>query len=298
MRVLLAGGTGFLGAALTSAFTTNRHEVTVLTRKPRGPGQIQWSPGEGDLSEQCIEAIERADAVINLAGESIAGRRWTAARKHALRESRTAPTRTLVRAINEARRHPPVLLNSSAIGIYGTRGEEIVTEDTPPGSDFLAEVASEWEAEAFRAQQTTRVVLLRSGIVLDARGGALPQLALPFRFFAGGSMGTGRQYMSWIHIADWVALVQWALDEQGVSGPLNLTAPEPVTNLEFARTLGRALHRPALLRVPALALRLALGEMADALVLGGQRVVPEKAQALGFTFRYPALEPALRAIYR
>ncbi len=297
MRVVLAGGTGFLGAALTNALRTDRHEVSVLTRSPRGPGQVRWSPDEGAQGGEWTEAIGRADAVVNLAGESIAGRRWTAARKRAIRESRIVPTRALVMAINEAGRQPRVLLSSSAVGIYGTREQEILNENAPAGSDFLADVASAWEAEALQARDTTRVVLLRTGIVLDARGGALPQLALPFRFCVGGPMGTGRQYLSWIHIADWVAMVRWALDNPGVSGPLNLTAPQPVTSTEFARTLGHVLHRPAFLRTPAFALRLALGEMADALVLGGQHVVPEKARGLGFTFRYPALDPALRAIY-
>ncbi len=240
-------------------------------------------------------ALDGADAVINLTGAPI-NRRWTAAHKREMWNSRVLATRTLVTALKSARRIPPVFISGSAVGIYGPYGDEPVTEDTPAGSAFLASLGAAWEKEALAAGPQTRVVLVRTGIVLDRNAGALPLMALPFRFFAGGPLGSGRQYISWIHKDDWTAMVRWALANAAVSGPLNVSAPNPVTNLEFVRTLGRVLGRPALVPAPAFALRLVLGEIADA-VLSGQRVLPGKAQALGFDFRYPALKAALQAIY-
>jgi uncharacterized protein (TIGR01777 family) len=294
--IVLAGGTGLLGTALATALRDDGHTVAVLTRHPARDGDVRWSPDRNDPSWTPV--LADADAVVNLAGSSIAAGRWTASRKTEIRRSRLDPTQALVRAVTAARRPPPVFLSSSAVGIYGTRGPEPLTERTPPGTDFLASVGREWEACALQASPTSRVVLLRTGVVLAAEGGALPQLALPFRLFVGGPVGSGDQFISWIHVRDWVALVQWALTTPAVSGPINVTAPHPVTNAEFSRTLGRVLGRPAWLKAPAFALRLLLGEMADALVLGGQRVLPEAAEKLGFVFRYPTLEPALREIYR
>ena len=293
--IVVAGGTGLLGTALVSALRTDGHQVAVLTRRPARDGDVFWSPGGRERAWTSV--LDDAEAVINLAGASIADGRWTMARKAAIRDSRTQATGDLVRAIADAKRPPAVFVSSSAIGIYGTRGDEPATEDAAPGSDFLASVCREWEAVARQAAPTSRVVLLRTGVVLARDGGALPQLALPFRLFAGGPLGSGTQCVSWIHLHDWLAMVKWALTSAGVSGPINLTAPFPVTNAEFARTLGRVLGRPAWLRTPAFALRLVLGEMADALVLGGQRVLPDAAQKQGFVFRYPTLEPALRDIY-
>jgi uncharacterized protein len=301
MTILIAGGTGFLGTALSKQLRADGHRVVILTRRPRGPDEIPWSPTErpaqDDSSAEWSRALDGADAVINLAGESIAGQRWTPARKHAIRASRADATRALVSAINSVARVPPIFISGSAIGIYGTLDDQPVSEQAPAGSDFLASVCLEWERLALEAAPRSRVVLLRTGLVLAREGGALPQLALPFRLFAGGPVGTGRQYMSWISVTDWVGMVRWALMTSAVSGPLNLTSPSPVTNAEFARVLGGVLHRPAVMRAPAFALRLALGEMADGLILGGQRVVPAKAQALGFGFTHPTLEPALRSIY-
>jgi uncharacterized protein (TIGR01777 family) len=239
--------------------------------------------------------LEGADAVVHLSGESIA-RRWTARRKARIRESRIRTTRGLVAAILAARQPPRVLISGSAMGFYGPHGDERLTEASPAGNDFLASVCVDWEREALAASPATRVVLMRSGLALDRMGGALPQIARPFYFFAGGPVGSGRQYMSWIHRDDWVRLAQWAIANEDLAGPINATAPNPVTNLEFAQTLGRVLRRPSRFRTPPAALRLALGEMADALLLNGQRVIPAKAESLDFTFRYPQLEPALRAI--
>jgi uncharacterized protein len=297
MRVVVAGGTGFLGGALVRRLRTDGHDVIVLTRRPSGDGQLAWSPGTPPGGQPWARAIDGAGAVVNLAGESIASGRWTSARKRAIRESRVTATHGLVAAILSAAQPPPVLLSSSAVGIYGSRGEETLTEQSPIGAGFLAEVGRAWEQEALAAAAVTRVVLLRTGLVLGKGGGALPQLALPFRLGVGGPVGSGEQYLSWIHLDDWVSLARWALDTAAVSGPLNATAPGPVTNAEFARVLGRVLRRPAWLPAPAFALRLALGEMADALILEGQRVLPARARELGFTFEHPTIDGALRAIY-
>jgi uncharacterized protein (TIGR01777 family) len=295
MRIVVAGGTGFLGRPLVARLVAAGHDVRVLSRRPAAPRELGWSP-DGSTGPWKAE-VDGADAVVNLAGESIAGGRWTAARKARIRESRIQATRSLVRAIAEAQRPPAVLLSGSAIGYYGVRGDEPLTEQAAPGTDFLASVCRAWEAEALRAQDRSRVVLLRTGIALAKDGGALPQMALPFRLFAGGPVGSGGQYYSWIHRDDWVGLVSWAMLTPSVAGALNLTAPNPVPNREFARMLGRVLHRPSLMPAPAFALRIVLGEMADALLLGGQRVLPAQADAHGFGFAYPTLEPALRSIY-
>lgn len=293
MRILVAGGTGFLGSALVAVLQKDGHSVAVLTRRPNRSHHVRWDP-YGPLTAW-VHALEDVDAVINLVGAPI-NKRWTASHKRAMWNSRVHATRSLVAGMKSLRRIPPTLLNASAIGIYGPHGDEVVTEESGAGSGFLAGLGAAWEKEAQAAGPHARVVLLRSGIVLARNGGALPQLALPFRFFVGGPLGSGRQYISWIHRDDWTAMVRWALTNDAVSGPLNVTAPNPVTNLELARTLGQVLRRPAIVPAPAFALRLALGEMAEA-VLTGQRVFPEKAHMLGFDFRYPTLEPALRAIY-
>ena len=295
MRIVIAGGSGLLGRALTARLQHDGDTVAVLTRRPRRAFDVAWHPDVP--SGPWAETVGAADAVINLAGESISDGRWTAARKATLFDSRVRATRALGRAIQAAGQKPLAFLSGSAIGIYGPRGDEPVTEETPAGSDFLSRLAVEWEREAMAVASLTRVVLLRTGVVLTREGGALPQMALPFRFFAGGPIGSGRQGVSWIHIDDWVGMVRWALDMPSVTGPLNVTAPEPVNNAELARTLGRVLDRPAFMRAPAFAVRLALGEMAD-VVLKGQYVFPAKAQSLGFRFRYPRLEEALRAAYR
>ena len=294
-KIVVAGGTGLLGTALVGALQDDRHMVVVLTRRPTRDNEVRWSPqyAEGLWTA----ALDNAHAVINLAGASIAGGRWTTARKAAIRDSRMQATGALVKAIAASGQPPPIFISSSAVGYYGSRGDEPVTETTAPGSDFLAHVCRDWEAAASQLSPAARVVLLRSGVVLARHGGALPQMALPFKLFAGGPAGSGRQFMSWIHLHDWVATVKWALASQHIAGPLNVTAPEPVTNEDFSRSLGRVLGRPAWLKAPSFALRLMLGEMADALILGGQRVLPAVAQQHGFAFQYPTLESALRQIY-
>lgn len=293
MRVVVAGGTGFLGSALAAQLTAQGHDVVVLTRRPRGPRDVAWNP-DGTAGEWA-SAIDGADAVVNLAGESIAGGWWTAARKRMIDESRMQATRSLVAAIKAATRKPAVFISASAVGFYGARGEEPLTEEASAGTGFLALVCNQWEWEAQAAQSMTRVVLLRTGLVLHRSGGALPAIMRPFKLFGGGPVGSGNQYWSWIHRDDWVGMVRWALAHEEIAGPLNVTAPAPVTNREFASTLGSVLHRPAWFPTPAFVLHLVLGEMADALLLGGQFVVPFKAEWGGYHFKYPTLRSALTA---
>src|SRR5919202_3721140 len=301
MRIVIAGGSGFLGQPLADAWAAEDHQVIVLTRGrasqgSRGRESITWTP-DGQAGPWARQ-LEGADAVINLAGESIAGKRWSDAQKQRIRESRVLATRSLASAIAQAGMPPRVFVSGSAVGYYGPHGDELVTESSAAGSDFLARVCVEWEAEAQRAATSrVRLVCIRTGLVLSKRGGALPQMLLPFRIGAGGPVGSGRQYWPWIHIDDWMAMVRWAVTTATVTGPLNVTAPEPVTNTEFARALGRAMHRPAFMAAPDFALRLALGEMADGLLLSGQRAIPAKAERLGFAFKYRRVDEALRAIF-
>jgi uncharacterized protein (TIGR01777 family) len=296
MKIVVAGGSGFLGSALVRAWRGEGHEVKVLTRRPRASDDVLWAPESGDSA--WVAALDQTDAVVNLAGEGIADKRWTAARKAAILASRVTSTRALADGIRACARPPRVFISASGVGFYGTRGDEQLTEESAAGSDFLATVCQSWEQEASAAHDITRTVCLRTGVVLARDGGALPRMALPFRFFVGGRLGSGRQFVSWIHLEDWVQIVRWAIRNSDVSGPLNLTTPAPVTNADFTRALARALHRPALFPAPGMALRTLLGrEMADALLLEGQRAVPAKAEALGFRFRYPTVNAALAAIY-
>lgn len=298
MKVVLAGGTGYLGRPLAAALAAQGHDVAVLTRGasvPQGRA-VTWNPAAREPGAWALE-IDGADAVVNLTGELIAGRRWSRARKEALISSRVEPTRRVVEAIHGAARPPAVLVNASAVGYYGAHGSEVITEREPPGRDFLAALCAKWEQEAERADDRTRVVRVRTGLVLERGGGALGRMLLPFKLGVGGPVGSGRQYWTWIHRYDWIALVIWALTRSDVSGPLNATAPRPVTSAEFARALGRALHRPAIVPTPAFALTLLFGEMAEVVLLSGQRVVPDKAERLGFTFRYQTIDEAFAAIF-
>jgi uncharacterized protein (TIGR01777 family) len=308
MRVTVTGATGLIGRALVPALQALGAEVTVLTREPAraraaldAPADtpleaVGWEP----LSEPAPrEALAGRDAVLHLAGEPVA-QRWSGRAKRAIRESRVIGTRNLLdglRAAGEAdtERRPRTLVSSSAIGYYGPHGEEPLDEETPPGNDFLARVCVAWEQEASRASELgMRVVHLRTGVVLDAGGGALGKMLPPFRLGVGGPVAGGRQYVSWIHVEDLVGMMLTALEQDSWSGPVNGTAPEPVTNRVFSKALGRVLGRPALLPVPALALHLLYGEMAE-IVTTGARAVPAKPLVLGYEFRHPALEGALRS---
>jgi uncharacterized protein (TIGR01777 family) len=301
MHIVIAGGSGFLGSALTRALVTSAHDVTILSRQtaPTGPAQprmsfVSWKP-DGTTGPWAT-ALNGADAVINLAGESIAAKRWSVRQKQNLRDSRLLATRSLTTAIRQASRPPAVFISGSAVGYYGDRGNETITEASAPGTDFLAGLAKDWEAAANDVAQLTRVALIRTGIVLDRRGGALPKMLPPFQMFVGGPLGSGTQYMPWIHKEDWVRLASWIVTTEAARGPLNATSPSPVTNAEFSKALGRALKRPSLLPAPAFALRIVLGEMADALLLSGQRALPVRATDLGFSFRYSNIDEALSSV--
>ena len=302
MKVVISGGTGFLGTALTQTLASGDHDLVILTRQPPSAAQrgrvryVQWSP-DGGVGPWASE-ISGATAVVNLAGESIAATRWSVAQKQRLRDSRLRATRSITAAIRQAPAPPRVLVSGSAVGYYGDRGDETLTEASPPGHDFLARLAQEWEAAATDVAQITRVALMRTGIVLDRRGGALPKMLPPFLMFLGGPLGAGTQYMPWIHKTDWVRMVTWTIATEGAGGPINATGPQPLTNREFAKALGRALKRPSVLPAPAFALRLALGEMADALLLSGQRALPVRAVDLGFSFQYANIDEALADIFR
>ncbi len=300
MKIVIAGGSGFLGRSLARLLAADAHEVVILTRRSTratgAPRLVTWSPS-GDAGPWASE-IDGAGAVVNLAGESIAGARWSEAHKARIRDSRVAATNSLVAAIRGAGAPPPVFVSGSAVGFYGPHGDEVVSEDHPAGGDFLARVCVQWEREAMRAgSDRTRVVLVRTGLVLARDGGALPHMLFPFKLGAGGPVGSGRQYWPWIHRDDWAGLVRWAIAAPAVSGPMNATAPNPVTNRTFAHALGRTMHRPAFMPAPAFALRLLLGEMADALLLSGQRAVPAKAEQLGFPFRFAHVDDALGEIF-
>jgi len=309
MRIVIAGGTGFLGTQLAETYAEDGHDVRVLTRSLQ-PGESRHDPGTGvpgvtrvgwrpdGRSGAWAAVVDGSDAVVNLAGAGIGDARWSQERKTVIRDSRIRPTRSLVAAITESSLRPPVFISASGVGYYGAAGSDAKTEASPAGNDFLAQLCTEWEKEALPAKSAaTRVVLLRSGIVLERSGGGLPRMMTPFRFFAGGPVGSGRQYVSWIHRIDWVEMIRWIVDCPQVNGPVNATSPVPVTNREFARALGRAMHRPALMPAPAFALRLVLGEMAEALLLTGQRAVPQCALSHSFHFRYPEIDLAFRGIF-
>jgi hypothetical protein len=310
-RIVVAGGTGLLGRALSDALAAGGHDVIVLTRQSSsvtvdpahagtthaGVRLAHWAP-DGTAGPWAA-FLGSAAAVVNLAGESIAAARWSSNQKSRLRDSRFDATRSLVAGLAACAAPSAVFVSGSAVGYYGPRRDEPLTEDAQPGSDFMAGLCVEWEEHARRAAAySSRVVLVRSGLVLDREGGALPRMLAPFRLFAGGPLGSGSQYISWIHLDDWVALVTSAIADTSMQGPINATAPAPVTNREFARTVGTVLGRPAWLPAPAFALRALLGEMADALLLGGQRVIPARALARGFRFRYPEVRPALESVLR
>jgi uncharacterized protein (TIGR01777 family) len=305
MRVFVTGGTGLIGRRLVRELLQRGDQPVVLTRR-YGDARQMLGPTctlvEGDPMEPggWTGAVADCDAAINLAGENLFNRRWGAKFKGLLFDSRVRSTMNVAQSLlGNPRRgdgQPKALVNASAIGYYGPHGDEELTEDSPPGSDFLARLCVEWE-KAARAVQTAgvRCALVRVGVVLDKEGGALAKLLTPFKLFAGGPVGKGRHWMSWIHHADMVGLFLLALDSAGAEGPLNGTAPNPVTNRDFAHALGRALHRPAFLPTPPLALRVLLGEVAN-VITTGQRVVPKRALSLGYTFRYPTLDAALAQV--
>ena len=296
LSILITGGTGFIGSRLAGILADAGHRVTVLTRDPRRGRKFL---GRVILIDN-LATLGRDtpfDAIVNLAGEPIAGGRWTAARRRKLIESRIEMTRAVIKLVARSRRKPAVLVSGSAVGFYGSDDEACFSEDDAGRPSFTHELCAAWEQEALAAEKCgVRVCLLRTGIVLGAEGGALAQILLPFELGLGGRMGSGRQWISWIHRDDLVGLILHAIAVETVRGPLNGTAPAPVRNCDFARALGRSLHRPALLPVPGLALRLAFGQMAEELLLGGQRVLPKKAEETGYQFLFPTIGEALKEI--
>jgi len=298
MKLVVTGATGFIGTVLCSRLLEKGHTLTLLTRStPRDASTqskrwLHWTP---DTAGEWEKTVDGVDGIINLSGEPIAAKRWTPQQKHRIVKSRLDTTRGLVEAIAKAQQKPKFLINSSAIGYYGPRGDEPITEEAQSGTGFLAETTRDWENEASRAESLgLRVVYLRTGIVLGPNGGALEKMLPPFKFFVGGPIGSGKQWMSWIHVDDEVGLILHLADHAQAAGPVNATAPNPVTMKEFCQRLGKVIGRPSWAPVPGFALRLLLGEMAD-MLLTGQRVIPAAAQRFGYQFRYPNLEEALRA---
>jgi hypothetical protein len=281
---------------LTATLRSSGHSVVRLVRREAGGGgTISWNPGRGEIDPTQLEGV---DAIVNLAGENVGGGRWTAARRDAIRQSRIGTTRTLVQAIAKLSRKPSVLVNASAVGFYGQRGDEVLTETSAAGAGFLAEVCQAWEAEALAAERSeVRVVVTRFGVVLAPQGGALAKMLPLFRYGLGGRMGDGQQWMSWITLADAVRALLHLMHASQSHGPYNLAAPEPVTNARFTAALAAALHRPAILPVPAWGLRIGFGEMADATVLASTRAVPARLNEEEFRFEHPEIATALQAIF-
>ncbi|MBI3988355.1 MAG: TIGR01777 family protein [candidate division NC10 bacterium] len=294
MTILMTGSSGFIGLALVPFLTNRGHRVTRLVRSQPSPGEVavRWDPVAGTLETARLEGL---DAVVHLAGESLAAGRWTVERKARIRDSRVKGTRLLCESLAQLAQPPKVLICASAIGYYGDRGEEPLQEESAPGSGFLAEVCREWEAAAEPAvQRGIRVVHLRFGMVLSPKGGALAKMLFPFRIGAGGILGSGRQYWSWIALDDALGAIHHVFTTDTLQGPVNAVAPHPVTNREFTKTLGRVLGRPTPFPIPAFAARLAFGEMADEMLLASTRVEPTRLLATGYRFRHPELEGTLR----
>jgi hypothetical protein len=299
MKIIVSGSRGLIGSALVRELTAAGHNIKRLVRGVPGSPTSKWAEARWDPPRMSIEgaALEGCEAVVHLAGENIASGRWTAARKARIRESRVKGTALLAETLARLQQPPRVMVCASAIGFYGDRGDEIVSEESAPGRGFLASLCREWEAASAAAEKKgIRVVRMRIGIVLAREGGALAKMLTPFRLGLGGRIGAGLQYMSWITLGDVVGALQHAVTAEALRGPVNAVAPKPVTNAEFTRALGRVLGRPAILPLPAFAARLAFGQMADELLLASARVMPERLPASGYRFRHPEIEGALRHV--
>jgi len=302
MKIVIAGATGFIGTPLSESLIRQGHELVILTRRipetASRSAKVRYQSWRPEDETSTVEEVGDCDAVINLAGESVAQKRWTKTQKEKILTSRVNATQILVRSIERASQKPKVLINASAVGYYGPRGDEVIGEDESCGRGFLAGTCKAWEAHAIRAEDFgLRVVRLRIGVVLGKGGGALQKMVLPFQMFLGGWLGSGNQWLSWIHLEDVVNLITFCLTNEAMKGPVNLTAPEPVTNRVFSRELAKALHRPCLAPVPPFALKLLMGDMATELLLAGQRVMPKRAVQSRFPFRFPKLLAAFRSIF-
>jgi hypothetical protein len=298
MKILVSGAHGLVGKALSTALTNEGHEIVSLVRRDRvvGKPEVEWHPNQGLID---AERIEGFDAVVHLAGESIASGRWNKRKKTAIRESRVKGTALLSQSIARLSRPPTAFICASAIGYYGNRGDELLTENSAPGNEFLSEVCVAWEkASGAAAEVGIRTVNTRFGIILDKNGGALEKMVTPFRMGIGGKVGDGKQWMSWIAFGDVVGGLRFVIENSSLKGPVNFVAPNPVTNAEFTKTLGDVLSRPTIFPVPAFAARLAFGEMADALLLASQKVAPTRLLENGFGFQYEELKPALKHILK
>ncbi|MGE0822094.1 MAG: TIGR01777 family oxidoreductase [Candidatus Binatia bacterium] len=294
MRVLISGATGFLGSHLVPFLREHGYEVSRLTRRPTAADDLAWDPAQGKIDLTNFPAV---DAVVHLAGENIADGRWTDEKKQRIRDSRILSTRLLSKVLAGGVHRPQVFISASAVGYYGDRGDQVVTEESESGEGFLAEVCRQWEAETQPAVDAgIRTVHLRNGLVLAADGGALHTMLLPFKSGLGGPVGSGQQYWSWISLPDWLHVILHCIGTQQTAGPLNATAPNPVRNTEFTDALGRVLHRPTLVPVPAFMLRLTLGEMADEMLLASARVMPSRLQACDYRFTHETIDEALRAL--
>lgn len=300
MKIVITGASGFIGSLLTDHLWSQRHHLILLSRNPPRESNltqqewISWKPGAPGDWEQVIDGV---DGIINLAGEPIAAKRWSDAQKEKIRFSRVASTNALVKAVGKAVKKPKFLISASAVGYYGPRGDETITEETVPGNDYLARVCVDWEEEARKAESYgIRVALVRTGIVLGKGQGALAKMVAPFKYFVGGPLGSGNQWVPWIHIEDHIALLLFLIENQNARGPFNATAPNPVTMTEFCKTLGKVLNRPSWASVPGGMLTLLVGEMSE-MLLNGQRAVPQAAVKLGYEFKYPNLLPALESLH-
>ena len=294
MRILITGASGLIGTALQESFEEKGYEMLLASRKePKDENDIQWNPDTG-FADEDLHRLEGFDSVVHLAGESIAGLRWTDEKKKAIRDSRVHGTRTMIEAFARLENKPEVFISASAIGFYGDRGDDEMTETSTAGDTFLSEVAKEWESEARRAEDMgIRTVLLRNGIVLSKDGGALGTMMTPFKLGVGGVIGSGKQWMSWISMDDLVGIVIFAIENGKVRGAINVTSPNPVTNEEFTKTLGEVLYRPTFLPLPEFAVNLVFGEMGDALLIDSTKVIPKRLLDAGYKFEYPDLKTAL-----
>jgi uncharacterized protein len=294
MKILITGASGLIGKALQKSFAAKGYEMILAGRgEPRKPNEIRWSVEDG-FEEEDLARLEGLDAVVHLAGEGIAGLRWTDEKKKAIRDSRVVGTRNLVNALAELKEKPSVLIASSAMGFYGDRGDDILTETSPPGDTFLADVSKEWETESRRAEDSgIRTVLLRTSIVLSKDGGALATMMTPFKFGVGGVIGSGKQWMSWISLDDVIRIINFAIENEKLRGAVNVASPNPVTNEEFTKTLGDVLYRPTFLPLPEFAVNLVFGEMGDALLIDSMRLEPKRLKEAGYEFKFNDLKSAL-----
>ena len=294
MKILVSGSHGLVGKALTTSLVNAGHEIVSLVRQSANDSEIEWHPNQGKIIGQQLEGF---DVVVHLAGESIASGRWTEEKKKKIRESRVKGTELLSSALARLSQPPAMFISASAIGFYGSRGDELLTEKSAPGEGFLPEVCVAWEKATGQAEaKGIRTIHTRFGIILDEKGGALERMLTPFRMGVGGKVGNGNQWMSWIALDDVIGALTFLIDEPGSDGPVNFTAPNPVTNADFTEALGNVLSRPTLFSVPAFAARLAFGEMADELLLSSAKVEPERLKESGYQFKHPELSSALKAI--